>query len=340
MIPLRPELFSFADPKSVCRLSCTCKTLRSDVRDAKPWGLLARAQLQPPKPRDEADALARVRSHVRRRLLAKALPPTRRVLEGLTLQQAIAREAPGEVEFHLDEFVDFTYFVRLTDGESLIFEGDFGVNGQSDEEELVLRLSPRHANLKWMGKADGLEQERVKIALVAVRDHDQAMVSLSHLNFVSGGYWTSAGGEKMYDFGVFGVIRGLARTSRSHLELEAHVSVTQDGYVNGLELRPEHVVHPPGDYDPDIGPCDESLFRHVLSYLAGIYPPNARAFVLARIESWLVGAEREAGWDNLDALATDLAEMEEQIGRGYWGFVSKAKALRVELGMDVTSDEE
>ena len=33
MIPLRPELFSFADPKSVCRLSCTCKTLRSDVRE-------------------------------------------------------------------------------------------------------------------------------------------------------------------------------------------------------------------------------------------------------------------------------------------------------------------
>ena len=144
----------------------------------------------------------------------------------------------------------------------------------------------------------------------------------------------------MYCFGVFGVIRGLARTSRSHLELEAHVSVTQDGYVNRLELRPEHVVHPPGDYDPDIGPCDESLFRHVLSYLAGIYPPYARAFVLARIESLLVEAEREAGWDDLELLAEDLAEMEEKIGEGYSGYVSQAKALRVELGMDVTSDEE
>ena len=144
----------------------------------------------------------------------------------------------------------------------------------------------------------------------------------------------------MYCFGVFGVIRGLARTARSHLQLEAYVSVTQDGYVNGLELRPEHVVRPHGDSDPDYYSCDEFLFRHVLSYLAGIHNPTARAFVLARIESWLVGAEREAGWDNLDALAADLAEMEEQIGRGYWGFVSKAKALRVELGMDVTSDEE
>ena len=58
MILLRPELFEFAEPQSVCRLSCTCKTLRSDVRDAKPWGLLARAQLQPPQPRDAAAALA------------------------------------------------------------------------------------------------------------------------------------------------------------------------------------------------------------------------------------------------------------------------------------------
>ncbi len=340
MIPLRPELFSFADPKSVCRLSCTCKTLRSDVRDAKPWGLLAQAQLPPPKPRDEADALARVRSHLLRPVVAKALPPTLRALEGLRLQLAMARETPAPVAFTPDRLSDFTYFVRLTDGERLIFEGDFGVNRQSDEEELVLHLSPRHANLKWMGEADGLEQEHVKIALVAVRDHDQAMVSLSHLNFVAGGYWTSDGGEQMYDFGHFGVIRGLIQTARSRLELEAALSVTQDGYVNGLELRPQCVVRPHGDNDPNYYCCDESLFRHVLSYLAGIYPPNARAFVLARIESWLMGAEREAGWDNLDALAADLAYMEEKIGEGYRGYVSQAKALRVELGMDVTSDEE
>ena len=101
----------------------------------------------------------------------------------------------------------------------------------------------------------------------------------------------------MYDFGVFGVIRGLARTSRSHLELEAHVSVTQDGYVNGLELRPEHIVRTHGAMEADdIGPCDESLFQYLLSYLAGIHDPAARAFVLARIESWFVEAEREAGW--------------------------------------------
>ncbi len=340
MIPIRPELFEFAEPQSVCRLSCTCKTLRSDVRDAKPWGLLARAQLQPPKPRDEADALARVRSHVRRRLLAKALPTTLRALEGLTLQQAIARETPAPVAFTPDRFSDFTFFLRLTDGERLIFEGDFGVSHvshQSDEEGLVLHLSPRHANLKWMGRADELQQEHVKIALVAVRDHDQAMVSLSHLNIC----YAAHGRERIYGFSVFGVIRGLAASARSNLQLDALLSVTQDGYVNGLELRPEHHVDTHGAMEADdIGPCDESLFQYLLTYLAGIHNPTARAFVLARIESWFVEAEREMGWGDLQRLAADLAEMEEKIGEGYWGYVSRAKALRVELGMDVTSDEE
>ena len=49
------------------------KTLRKDVRDTKAWELLAKAQL-PRKTRDAAsDALARVQSHVRRRLLADAM---------------------------------------------------------------------------------------------------------------------------------------------------------------------------------------------------------------------------------------------------------------------------
>ena len=331
-IPVPSELVKFTHPKELCQLSCASKTLHIDLQGTKAWARLAEAQLPPPTPRDDNEA----RSHVLRREIAKASPPTRRVLEGLTLQQALSRETPAEVAFTPDAFSDFTYFVRLTDGERLIFEGDFGVNRQSDEEGLVLHLSPRHANLKWMGRADRLHQEHVKIALVAVRDHDQAMVSLSHLNIC----YASHGGERTYGFSVFGVIRGLAASARSHLQLEALLSVTQDGYVNGLELRPQCVVCPHGDCDPDIYSCDESLFQYLLTYLAGIHNPTTRAFVLARIESWLVGAEREAGWDNLDALAADLAEMEEQIGRGYWGFVSKAKALRVELGMDVTSDEE
>ena len=44
MIPLRPELVEFMDPRSLCRYACTSKTLCKDVRDLKAWDLLAIAQ--------------------------------------------------------------------------------------------------------------------------------------------------------------------------------------------------------------------------------------------------------------------------------------------------------
>ena len=313
MIPLRPELFSFADPQSVCRLSCTCKTLRSDVRDAKPWGLLARAQLQPPKPRDEADALARVRSHVRRRLLAKALPTTLRALEGLTLQQAIARETPAPVAFTPDAFSDFTFFLRLDETDPiqlwgdnagrLIWEGDLGdLNLHSDNLGLSLHLSLRHANLKWpWAQANSDYLERVRISLVAIRDEDQAMVSLGRFNCFGEG---AHNGGRRYDF-LPNYDLDFVSSSRSHLELGPILWVSQDGYVNGLYLLLDHNIH-----NPYHGPttleqefeayrrerCDESRYRLVLSYLAGVHHPAARASALATIESWFVEAERGAGW--------------------------------------------
>ena len=72
-----------------------------------------------------------------------------------------------------------------------------------------------------------------------------------------------------------------------------------------------------GDHDDDDHYlCDEGLFQLVLTYLAGIHRPELRASASARIESWFVGAEREAGWDNpRAALAARLAELEERIGR-------------------------
>ena len=192
--------------------------------------------------RDEANALARVRSHVRRRLLAKALPPTRRVLEGLTLQQAIAREAPGEVEFHLDEFVDFTYFVRLTDGERLIWEGDLGASsGFVVVGERELSLSLRHADLEWMGRA-GHVKRGCKIAVVLIRNHDQAMVSLGQFELDRSG---------KYGLPPYGTCYGFHRSTplfssaRSRLHLLANLTVAQDATVRHLELRLCHLVQVP-----------------------------------------------------------------------------------------------
>ena len=325
-IPVLSELVKFTHPKELCQLSCASKTLHTDLQGTKAWARLAEAQHPPPTPRDDNEA----RSHVQRRWLAKALPHPRRALEGVTLLEALSRETLAPFEFTRNRFTDFTYFLRLEDSGRLIWEGDLGdLSRESDEEELVLHISMRHANLRWPGRVN-------KIALVAIRDNDQAMVSLGRFD-ISQYSGLQLDGEQQYDFLP---TWSLFDSPRSHLLVLPTLCVTQDGYVNRLELRPEHIAHTRMAEADDIGPCDESLFQYLLTYLAGIHNPTARAFVLARIESWFMETEREVGWGDLQRLAADLAELEEQLGRGLSGYVSQAKALRVELGLDATSYED
>ena len=242
----RPEVIKNADPKSLCRLSCTSKTLRSDLQGIRAWARLAEAQYPPPTPRNDDEA----RSHVRRREVTKHSPPTLRVLEGLTLQQAIARETPAPVAFTPDEFSDFTFFLRLEghtnfmggyENARLCWEGDLGeLSRQSDERGLVLHLSLRHANLKWpWAQADIDYLERVRITLVAIRDEDQAMVSLGRWNC-----FEVYNGGRQYEFLPRSDLEFIS-SSRSHLELKTILCVTQDGYVDGLDLRLQHDIHDP-----------------------------------------------------------------------------------------------
>ena len=143
-IPVLSELVKFTDPKALCLLSCTSKTLHIDLQGTKAWARLAEAQHPPPTPRDDNEA----RSHVQRRWIAKALPHPRRALEGVTLLEALSRETLAPFEFTRNRFTDFTYFLRLEDSGRLIWEGDLGdLSRESDEEELVLHISMRHANL-------------------------------------------------------------------------------------------------------------------------------------------------------------------------------------------------
>ena len=95
---------------------------------------------------------------------------------------------------------------------------------------------------------------------------------------------------------------------------------------------------------------DDGEARYEGKWVSGERHGVGADYVHERVELALLlegELERVAGGAGLpdakkakNALAADLAEMEEQIGRGYSGFVYQAKALRVELGMDVTSDEE
>jgi hypothetical protein len=293
MIWLRPEVIKNADPQSLCRLSCTSKTLRSDLQGIKAWARLAEAQYPPPTPRDDDEA----RSHVRRREVAKHSPPTLRVLEGVTLLEALSRPAPAPVAYTPNELSDFTFFLRLTDGGRLCWEGDLeciGHGALQAFEGTGLRLSLRHVDFGWLGPADNADLQQVQIALVAIRNHDQGMVLLGRFDFYAA--WSDSDGDPRNL--RFRPRRSLFHSPRSQLNLWPCLSVGQDANDRRLELKLYHVILPPpqqgGPQNSDNG--DESQFRHVLSYLAGI--PAGRASALATIESLFVAAEREPrfGW--------------------------------------------
>ena len=298
MIPLRPELVEFMEPASLCRYSCTSKTLCKDVRDTKAWALLARAQM-PCKTRDAvSDALSHVQSQVRRRLLADAL----------------SQETPQPQTFRPNRLEDFTYFVRFEEDGRLIWEGDL----QCPYEEcdnVVLDLRPvwdaiRRAR-SWIGMERMLTQptdddtegtiattnflQRVNITVIAIRDQDEAMVSLGQ--FVFADQSGSVGEDyQPYDFRSRTALFSSARFNlRMMATLEAVHNAEGHGCLHELVLRLYHYSEEAvGEYRPDghVDTCDESQFAYVLSYLAGIHH-LARAHALATIENWHVEARQQ-----------------------------------------------
>ena len=217
MIPLLPPLVEFMDPKSLCHYSGTSKTLRKDVRDTKAWELLAKAQL-PRKTRDAAsDAVSQVKSYVRRRLLADALaletpqPQTFRPnqIEDFTFfvrffeeDASPTRAAPT----HRDR-----YRRRASPSPTrppprgrVVWEGnlrcDPTVDGFADGF-ISFDLRPVWDAIRRAESWPGMERilknpvtfgsvdanvnylQRCKITIVAIRDHDGAMVSLGHFTF-------------------------------------------------------------------------------------------------------------------------------------------------------------
>ena len=296
MIPLRPELVEFMEPASLCRYSCTSKTLCKDVRDTKAWALLARAQM-PCKTRDAvSDALSHVQSQVRRRLLADAL----------------SQETPQPQTFRPNRLEDFTYFVRFEEDGRLIWEGDL----QCPYEEcdnVVLDLRPvwdaiRRAR-SWIGMERMLTQptdddtegtiattnflQRVNITVIAIRDQDEAMVSLGQFVF-DDPVGAVGDADQKYDFRSRTPLFSSARFNlRMMASLEAVHNAEGHGGVDVLVLRLAHYspeyVRNRLESEGEIGTCDESQFAYVLSYLAGIHH-LARESALETIENWHVEA--------------------------------------------------
>ena len=325
MIPLRPELVEFMEPASLCHYSSTSKTLQKDVRDAKAWELLAKAQL-PRKTRDAAsEALSQVKSHVRRRLLADAM----------------ALETPQPQTFRPNDLEDFTFFVRFEEDASptratpchrdryrrraspsptptrppprgrVVWEGDLRCDPTVDgfaEGFISFDLRPIWGAIRRAGSWPGMERilknsvnfgsgdaildylRRCKITIVAIRDQDDAMVSLGH--FIFDNPLSPIGdADQQYDFRSR---TPLFSSERFNLRMMAFLEVTHntEGYggVNLLQIRLEHysVAASPGDrfYNDH---CDESQFAYLLSYLAGIHH-LARESALETIENWHVEA--------------------------------------------------
>ena len=294
MIPLLPPLVEFLDPQGLCRYSCASKTLRNDVRDTKAWQLLAKAQL-PRKTRDVAsDALAQVQSHVRRRLLADAM--------ALETQQTFR---PNQTE-------DFSFFVRFEEDRRLIWEGDlrcdptmYGfLDGYFRFDFCPIWDAIRRAK-SWIGMERLLTQStdwdieveeeattleylrRCKITIVAIRDQDDAMVSLGH--FIFDNPSSPIGNpNQYYDFRSRTT---LFSSARFNLQMMANLEVTHNteghGGLNLLEIRLCH-------YSPELVRNngyvkDESQFAYLLSYLAGTHH-LARESALATIKNWHVEA--------------------------------------------------
>ena len=316
MIPLLPPLVEFMDPKSLCHYSGTSKTLRKDVRDTKAWELLAKAQL-PRKTRDVAsEALSQVKSYVRRRLLTDAMaletpqPQTFRPNQigdfsfFVRFEEASpTRAAPTHRDRYRRRASPSPTPTRPPPRGRVVWEGnlrcDPTVDGFADGF-ISFDLRPVWGAIRRAGSWPGMERilgnsvdfisgdtildylQRCKITIVAIRDQDEAMVSLGHFIFdnpLSG----IGDAEQRYDFKSR---TPLFSSERFNLRMKAVLEVTHNtegGGVNLLEIRLEHYS------PPSVLVRNNGKFAYLLSYLAGTHH-LARESALATIENWHVPA--------------------------------------------------
>ena len=309
MIPLLPPLVEFMDPTSLCHYSGTSKTLRKDVRDTKAWELLAKAQL-PRKTRDVAsEALSQVKSYVRRRLLADAMaqetPQTFRPnrIEDFTFfvrfeEASPTRAAPTHRDRYRRRASPSPTPTRPPPRGRVVWEGnlrcDPTVDGFADGF-ISFDLRPVWGAIRRAGSWPGMERilrnsvdfvsgdaildylQRCKITIVAIRDEDDAMVSLGHFTF-NNPLSSIGDAEQRYDFKTR---TPLFSSERFNLRMKAVLEVKHntEGGVNLLEIRLEHYS------PPSVLVRNNGQFAYLLSYLAGTHH-LARESALATIENW------------------------------------------------------
>ena len=290
-VPLRPELFEFIGVQGLDRLACCSAALLEELRDAKAWQLLASAR-EPRSQREiaidaERAAAARVRAYELRRRLADL--------------------ASGKIEppsIRLNKFADFTYFVRFEDDGEVIWESD--LKGSLDTKgnfSFSLAEAWSATSDSWDGMVKFLEAPtppdftrgggatsylaRLRITVIAMRNQDQAMVSLGSLvlddHMVAG-----SGGKKLYMFKTRAPVLVLREF---YLQPMVWLKVThgeQGGTLNSLELGLYQNPRPVRQNQrmPYIGmPIGSEQLEFLLTFLAGIHH-DAQHDAMETFESW------------------------------------------------------
>ncbi len=269
-IPLRPEIVQFMSPQSLCRLTCCSATLRRDVREADAWQRLAEVHApRAVRAALESDAVSRVRSCVRRRVLADSL-----------CQRTPARYLHSS----LNAPMDFTFFVRVTEDGRLIWEGDL----KSERSDCFqLPLSEACAAMMESGIIGDTPRrylERLQFAVVAIRDEDQAMIPLG-LCDCRGRRFTSNSRLHSYSFEDDNI---LFSTDRLEFRVSLCLQVTFGGVgttpsMDGLDIQ----LHWQSKLDEDHADYLEILEPvFLLTFLAGVHYSLINE-ALRTIDSWL-----------------------------------------------------
>ena len=280
-IPLRPELFEFMDVRSLCQYQCCSKTCGKDVREANAWSLLAGVQApRSVKEALESDALSRVRSQTRRRLLADAL-------------------AKPSQSFRPSQFSDFTFFVRIAEGGWVIWEGDLqmasnacidltltNVTSHIKRSGACPKLIDFLAKMNTTSTQDEAALEGITITLIAIRDVDQAMVSIGKFP-----YYDHADGDgdpdQMFLFTCREALFAVPGFNfEPHLLLETRHDSDGDGELISLRLGVD-INSIEAEYDRYVDHLDNSQIQYLLTYLAGVPRTSVRDEALRTIRSWV-----------------------------------------------------
>ena len=210
------------------------------------------------------------------------------------LADELSQDTPPPVAFRPNRIEEFTFFVRFEEEEGRkIWEGDLNsLESEPDSYSVWFDLGP----VGWTF----MDENGVKITIVAIRDEDDAMVSLGQFTGCDSIVYSDDGlpevDEVEYGFKSRTALYSSAVGDSGHFNLRLCATLVKvyetEGYgsVKTLELRLEHhselAVVNRDSINPDghVGTYRKFQLEYLLSYLAGIHH-LARAAALLAIET-------------------------------------------------------